>query len=80
MAKLKTPGDRAITVILLILLAIVGLYAVGAYRDHQAIADCQAQGGIPLYKKAYREMPQDSTGANTTRQEYEVFDRCGPGK
>jgi hypothetical protein len=74
----KTSGDRAVTGIVMVLLTILALYGVGAYRDHLVISVCQAQGGIPIYEKAYREMPHDFTGGNTTRQEYMVYDRCGP--
>jgi hypothetical protein len=77
---LKTPGDRAVTGIVMVLLTILALYAMGAYRDHVVISECQAHGGIPIYEKAYREMPTDLTGGSTVRQEYMVYDRCGPGK
>jgi hypothetical protein len=70
----KTPGDRAFSIIGLILVAIVVLYAVGSYRDHVVISACKAQGGTPIYRTEYREMPDGQGGS--IRQSYPVLDRC----
>jgi hypothetical protein len=45
----------------MILVTIVVLYAIGSYRDQGVMAACTAQGGKPVYRTEYREMP-DGTG------------------
>jgi hypothetical protein len=70
----KTPGDRAFSMIGLILVTIVVLYAIGSYRDQGVISACKAQGGKPVYRTEYREMPDGNGGS--FRQSYPVLDRC----
>ena len=70
----KTPGDRAFSIIALILITIVMLYAVGRYRDQGVFSACKAQGGKPIYRTEYWEMPDGSGGS--FRQSYPVLDRC----
>lgn len=72
----KTAGDRAFFVIGLILVTIVVLYAIGAYRDHVTISACKAQGGTPIFRTVIGETIVDAQGNSAKRPDYQEFDRC----
>jgi hypothetical protein len=72
----KTPGDRAFSIIGLILVTIVVLYAIGAYRDHVAISTCKAQGGTPIFRTVIGETIIDANGNSAKLADYQEFDRC----
>lgn len=72
---LRSPANRVILVIGIILVLVCVLFVTGSIRESSAIAKCKAEGGIPIYKTASRKLPEDWQG-NGQNQEYKTFVRC----